>query len=668
MPVPIILTSNKSDFSNYFSDNITFPKNAEMALTKAVMSIPVAVNQYVQMPFSIDLAGELATPCFSLTVDGIQNNITWQDIYDSYTVLDIADGFEPLTVAQFYENSTQLPLNNFVVWRSGLTPKKRGNICEIIARAFNAKFSFYNIRAAPEMIYNGYDNFVVDGTLTVNATVLQVENVLPFSMDLGFAAIYNPNAMAVTPNLEFCTAANATLWSAYLAMTVTDNPAGCNIISTGGAGTTAVYDAIAELYFSIDPNGGIMQFDLKTVPDNSEFVVGFRNQLDIQIGLAAGVASLSNEDFVFGIRFKKVAGDITYQIIDGLRDGVNGAGDVVSDIRPVEELRNPCDIGNTFSIGLVRTAINDGQFRYAFGAYRNVANDDWDDDNNELIYRSNKYINSPLAMGQIFAANLTGCEIENLRVSVVSGESFEQINRANFDGTANAYIGAMQIDTAYDLTDPNLQPEITMFFKALGFNLDFATANRAANNFGDVNNSVVSGTTPFIYRHVINRPKGIGLQNKTSNAVVLGENRVEKLYRVRGTTPNQYISYKNANSSIPRMLDVKIKDVTIQDYNGQLVGTPQFTTTTVTRDICHIPVPPEFLDKAESFDLNLSYEPYNLIYKQLGNTHKFPINQLSCEVSFKNFVNNSENNIPVINGTLKIELHVRPSDYEIEYD
>mgnify|MGYP003645756623 CR=1 FL=1 len=43
MPVPIILTSNKSDFSNYFSDNITFPKNAEMALTKAVMAL-VEVN------------------------------------------------------------------------------------------------------------------------------------------------------------------------------------------------------------------------------------------------------------------------------------------------------------------------------------------------------------------------------------------------------------------------------------------------------------------------------------------------------------------------------------------------------------------------------------------------------------------------------------------------
>ena len=143
----------------------------------------------------------------------------------------------------------------------------------------------------------------------------------------------------------------------------------------------------------------------------------------------------------------------------------------------------------------------------------------------------------------------------------------------------------------------------------------------------------------------------------------MGENEINKSVEVVTVPPiggQQRINYLGINSDVPRMIDVKIKDLNINDYNGQFVGAANiFSTTSITRDVCHIPVPNEYLDKTNSFDMDVSYEPYNLIYRTLQNEHQFPINNFNIQINYKDFNTNREVSIDEINGTLKLELHIK---------
>ena len=113
------------------------------------------------------------------------------------------------------------------------------------------------------------------------------------------------------------------------------------------------------------------------------------------------------------------------------------------------------------------------------------------------------------------------------------------------------------------------------------------------------------------------------------------------------------------------MLDVKVTDLPLVDYVGQNVGELNYNTTSVTRDVCHVPVPAQYLDNGHSFDMDISYEPYNLIYRRLENAQHLPVNQLGIHISTTSFNDNRLLPIPVINGSVKIELHVKPSDYAL---
>ena len=78
-----------------------------------------------------------------------------------------------------------------------------------------------------------------------------------------------------------------------------------------------------------------------------------------------------------------------------------------------------------------------------------------------------------------------------------------------------------------------------------------------------------------------------------------------------------------------------------------------------------LPTPAETLDATASFDLNLSYEPYNPVYRQLNNTELYSVNQLQVAVGYKDFFTNEAKQIRNINGNLKLELHFRTSKSRI---
>jgi hypothetical protein len=122
----------------------------------------------------------------------------------------------------------------------------------------------------------------------------------------------------------------------------------------------------------------------------------------------------------------------------------------------------------------------------------------------------------------------------------------------------------------------------------------------------------------------------------------------------------------NLTQTLPRMLDVSLLDQSIKNISGNnpatsINGVAQntFETTTIDRIVGTIPTDLE-ADKNVNFDWILSYEPYTPTYKPFNNTVPITINQMLIEVSYRDFNNGRKRIIETIDGTLNLELHIRP--------
>ena len=142
MSYPLLLTADKAEFINFLSDNIDIKKDSDIALTKAILSIPVVAIEEYTIP--LVLAPDRGENALKLVVDGIEILISWTDIFNSYLVLNNVNGIDDnLNADDFYSGSYNLPLNNFVNFiDAGGAVKTKPNICNIICRAFDDKFVY----------------------------------------------------------------------------------------------------------------------------------------------------------------------------------------------------------------------------------------------------------------------------------------------------------------------------------------------------------------------------------------------------------------------------------------------------------------------------------------------------------------------------------------------
>ena len=649
MSWPITLTSDKSEFQNYLSDNIKLVKNSEVCLTKTALSIPVKVNQYVTIP-SIE-AGDRATDAFVSYLDGISQTISWTDIYNAYTLIDDEYGFEPLTADNFFSGSIRLPLNNFVIYSDPNSDDEkyiRGNISNIIARAFESKFLFYDVQSQPEITYSSLDSFTQGDTLTINGATYNVFNFQPYRMNLGFSVSYAPQDMAplvVTTGAVWSTVAGGS--------TITNDADGTQIISNTGNGSGS-FDTIVTNIEPVDPNGGFFAFRPSVVPINSEIVVGLSYTLDQ--GISTSVALLGAENVPIGIKLTKDGdGNMYIQVLDGFHYADHGTNEENNNSTIPYDLISDADETTTYFILCQRSNINkENPFTYGFSVYQNTEDSNFDN-TALLIYQSQNSYPNIYNMTPTVMCNQTGITINNIKQVNLSVDSIEQIDSITGSLTSPTEIATFSIQSAYEYTDTVLTDTdgIYSFFNNIGFLLGYDTiAQNRPNKLGVNNNNLIYSV---VY------PRKV-----TQNiAVSVGTSNISETFKVE-TFGNgqQYIDYTDSNVlAMPRFIDVKINDMSIRSIAGQYVPVSgeMYTTTSITRDVCQIPVPDKYLDPENSFNLDVSYEPYNLIYRQLYNETQISLNQFIMKVSYKNFATNKEVNIKDINGTLKIELHVRPS-------
>ena len=650
MSYPVTLTSDKSEFQNYLSDNIKLSKNSEVCLTKTALSVPVKVNQYLTIPFIA--GGDRANTVFTAYLDGITQEISWTDIHTAYTAIDTDHGFEPLTADNFYSGSLRLPLNNFVIYSDPNVANEkymRGNISSIIAKAFESKFLFYDVQSQPEITYSSLDSFTIGDTLTINGTTYDVFNFQPYRMNLGFSVEYSPQDMAplvVTIGASWASVAGGA--------TITNDASGTQIVSNSGAAGAGAFDTIVNNVENVDPNGGFFAFRPAVVPINSEIVVGLSYTLDQ--GISTNIALLGAENVPIGIKLNKDAdGDMYIQILDGFNYQDHGATEENNNNTIPYDLISDAEETTTYFILCQRSNINrENPFTYGFSVYQNTVDSNFEGADTELIYSSQNSYPNIYNMTPTVMCNQTGITINNIKQVNVSVDSVEQIDSIQGSLTTPAEIATFSIQSAYESTDNTLDNGIFNFFNNIGFLLGYdAVAQNRPNKLGVNHNNLMYS---IVY------PRKVA----ENIAVSVGTDNISDTFKVE-TFPNgeQYIDYTDSSIlAMPRFIDVKINDMTIQSIAGQYV--PQsgvmYTTTSITRDICQIPVPDKYLDPENSFNLDVSYEPYNLIYRQLYNETQISLNQFIMKVSYKNFATNQEVNIKDINGTLKIELHIRPSD------
>ena len=520
--------------------------------------------------------------------------------------------------------------------------KQRPNICEIISTAFDSKFSYYDVRSAPNMIPNDVDNFSnANDDYLFNGINYTVKRIINARMELGFFAKYNPNKTLLHDTVVPMNTANNFEWTSVSGYTI-DNaqPTGATLTSNAGNDANLVNVACCDVAGAqIDPNGGYFSF---RVSQMGAVPTGSHNHIMI-VGLTQGLGNgvnvvpqngLDEQSYVCGVKFShNLDGGLVLNILDA--DG---------NLEPATEI-NTFTENDVFFIRLCRSTDAGVARTYNFSVWKNV-NDVWNN-TTSLIFQSEVLLSSPLDYYMTTSSNVTGMRIQDCKFIPISQDSKVQLdtNFGNPDlvGDPINITTVYQYDTIYLATFEKFPEEAQGdFFLDLGIRYLNADANPTFSSLGN----------GYIYKYNIPR-------QSQQIATVIGSNNIFDVITTDVINGTSVLNYRT-NQSIPRMLEVTLKDLNNTTYQGSLVGSNRVTNAnSISRVVGVIMVGDEYLTKSNSFDINISYEPYNLIYRKLYNVNDIPINQFNVKIGYKNFITNQNQDIKEINGICKLELHIK---------
>ena len=141
----VVLTSDKAQFQNYFSDPIILPKNASVTMTKANLVLPVFVQNILRVPeLTIAERGEV---CLQVVIDGIYKDITWTDLFTAYSQYENITQIEPtLSANKFFSGTYEFWTNNYVYLEGSPGATADGDkpkISWVISQAITNAYAFY---------------------------------------------------------------------------------------------------------------------------------------------------------------------------------------------------------------------------------------------------------------------------------------------------------------------------------------------------------------------------------------------------------------------------------------------------------------------------------------------------------------------------------------------
>ena len=692
MSLNINTIADKPQFRNYFSNPLTFPKNANIALPKANLQVPILVQPELSVP---DVgAGNYGRSAFICQVDGISGAISYQELFDAHVALEAhsTEKLTGLTIDDYYANYKFLPDNGVLFNSEGinnavLSNKMKVPLSMIMCKALNTKYNFYDFSSDDK--YSG-EGYALDNQLVGQNMVLGIEKAVggtPITgtaitasgqslKELALNVVYDPqkrgNQDPVT-SMDFSLSSFNANWGTGAAAST---PAGANLVLNQEVSYAMASSNKDETGFSIDPNGGWIRF----TPQNN---IGANNTTMACGIILTGTPANSNYSSAFeapgvdftvtpaldlidiGFMFSQDTGaaqSLTYGIIDNGRITTEPLADIPYPAGVASYIKYTQ--GETFFIHIKRGNLLNGTNKFIFSLFAGDGSLNPPDSTDNLLY--------------VCERTFSGGDIEPGFIAL-----------ANPVAAGNATIG---FNSVQFIAKSDQSREQGSYFEQSPVNEGTSMVNSISITpqiHGDLGNT---GAYEFWYQYGMSDVAN-GLPYTTGNQQIFGKdvnNLVRKwsvptnfsendmVYYIGNTTLNNIYSFDdngffvaNPNvqyqlQSLPQQLQVALNNIDVKNFAGNYIaggnnaslagGILQNTST--NRVIGTIPIPVDQVGQ-DSVVLNLQYEPFNLIYRPINNPIAFTINELDVDIFYRDFRTGARKTIDSLVGTVELDIHVK---------
>ena len=670
MSLNVVLTSDKCQFQNYFSDPVILPKNASCALTKCSMVLPIFVQNILKVP-QLAIGPERAAVALDVNIDGIYKAITWSDLFTAYSEYKNILQIEPtLSANKFFSGTYEFWTNNYVYIENEPASASDGDkpkFSWVLARALSNTYEFYDITDCSQ-----YDDISID----LGNEPVGDQNITITRPAFGAQPLVTYNNIQLNCNKKLNTKLNIA-YNPYrrtgLALTDADISAATDRLNfTWDAGnlrleSTAVVGqscmAIGNT-MDIELNGGY----IRTIPSLTGGSMAFGLSLEgIGNGVGDNYQPISNYPtniIDIGIEFttEPVSGSTVYRIIDGqvVNNVYDGAAPTIgtfynSHFKPAQAVCKYTNANDVFAILCRRGNIINGTYEYVFEILMGV--DGAALNTYKRIYTAKKTLNnSGIQLAPIFlsSANQGNNRFNGIQF-ILKGTDTNRQSLAS-QTTDYSFSNTVKIQPVLDARN---QEQIN-FWSALGLHSYQQTAGGELNQStmavsydGTPLNKTIEWKTNF---------KDQDNTNTNESYFWIGKRQLSDFYYFDIVTETWRVNAVNALAFLPKMLNVYLLNLTLKNFSGtynnfQTIGAAIDTTTGEDRIVGTIPIVIE--DTTIASDLEIQYETYNPYYRPMNNPDNYPVNEFIVEISYKDFVTDQRKIINDINGILKLELNIK---------
>ena len=659
MSLNVVLTADKCNFQNHFSDPMILPKNAQIALTKAGMVVPIFIQNILKVP-QLDNA-QRALDALTIQIDGINHGLTWTELYTAYSSYERLLNWEPnLTANKFFSGEYEMWTNNYVYFENSVPQTGDGDkpkISWVIAKAISDKFQFYDavdcsdyedapIGLGADAIGNvnvtiNRPAFGGNPALIYNNVGLHCTKRINTKLNISYNPSKRTNLVAVNADFNVADLSN-----------FTGNPGSITSVNVAGQACMAVGNLI-----DMDVNGGYIK-----VSPNQLTAVGSTMAFGISVigdTLLAGqdwqpIRTYTPELIDIGVEFSidAVTNNNVYRIIDGRQAYDSASAPAGSpNFRPIEPVCKYNNNTDSFAILCKRGNIINGTYEYSFTIL--IGTDGNDITTYSQIYQTRFTLNNsaikimPLFLSSVATA---GNQFNNIQYITAGADSVQQGN--NIFNNSYSSGNTISIQPVLDGKD---NQEIN-WWSAIGLHSYHQTL-AGQNNQSKI--EVSYNGTPL--NKIIMWQSNYKDQDNTNANLSyywIGKKRLSDFYLFDVASETWKVNRASALGFLPKYLNIYVLNLTLKNYSGSyasLAGND--TNTGENRLVGTIPV---ILDNDTTpQDLEIFYETFNPYYRPLNNPDNYALNEFIIEISFKDFLTDQRKTIDEILGTLKLELNIR---------
>ena len=667
MSLNIQVVANKCEFTNEFSEGFEVPPNAQIALTKCRVTVPVFIQNVVYVPQIAAL--DRANTAVYIQIDGIIKSLTWTDLFVAWTNYTPGITIEPnITAADFFSGNYPFFTNNKINFATNPANALDGDKATfgwVLAKAINDKFNFYTCSNISEWKSSGVGiglsgrgdptiSIAGEGGHVYNSCSIHIANQNTFKLNVR----YNPWAITTLA------AANNT----YLAPNTTDFNVGVGTLTANAVtGCMAVGN-----HTNVDINGGYYRIQPTWVGGTLRWGLNLngRGQGISNIAHSAAIAIQNPMDIA--LVFTSAT---EFNIVDGIVQTTTYNGAAIENNWQQHFLHQSSL--NTYVSGVDYFFIviergnqtTNGTSEFMIKLYQGTDDiEDWNVTN--PIYTWKKTINSPSLNPTEIFTSLGGLNSVAGMVYIPEGQDTE-IQRKQMNIWGIGCRNTFSIQPEQDQVQDN---EIKNFWAAWGlhnFNrspprlppvadplLDYLDNKFAVSYDGTPLNKTITWETDY---------KSLDDNATNLSRYWFGVNDLKKFFiynaigepwEAAGLNNGFIVNWREALVALPSALSVYVNNLTIKNFEGSFTAlTVSQSQTGNTRLVSTLPVVVDSDSIAQ--DCVINYETYNPYYRPINNPQGFMINQLHVEISFKDEYTDKRKVIPTISGLVRCEFNVR---------